>query len=81
MGGKSPILEETEKQKKSLEEAIGNKSCKVFISMRYSEPNGEKTSKEVMEYNPEEIILLPLYPQFSTTTTESSIKNLKAELN
>jgi ferrochelatase len=80
MGGKSPILEETEKQKKSLEKAIGNKSCKVFISMRYSEPNGEKTSKEVMEYNPEEIILLPLYPQFSTTTTESSIKNLKAEL-
>lgn len=71
MGGKSPLLENTLAQAKALEEALG-KGHKVFVSMRYWHPFTEETVKAVKQFAPDEIILLPLYPQFSTTTTQSS---------
>jgi ferrochelatase len=43
--------------------------------MRYWHPFVEEIVGEIKNYAPEEIILLPLYPQFSTTTTESSLKS------
>jgi ferrochelatase len=78
IGGKSPILEETKKQAKALEETLDN--SKVFISMRYSSPRSFEIVKDIKKYAPEKIILLPLYPQFSTTTTASSIKDMMGEL-
>jgi ferrochelatase len=78
IGGKSPILEETEAQKTALEKILNkaNKAqYKCFIAMRYWHPFAEDTAKEVSKFQPDQIILLPLYPQFSTTTSESSIKN------
>ncbi|RYG07073.1 MAG: ferrochelatase, partial [Caulobacteraceae bacterium] len=45
-----------------------------FITMRYWHPLTEETAAEVAAFGPDEVILLPLYPQFSTTTTESSLK-------
>ena len=42
--------------------------------MRYWHPLTEETAAEVSAFGPDEVILLPLYPQFSTTTTESSLK-------
>ncbi len=74
IGSKSPILELTEQQAKSLEENLlkkGNYKC--FIVMRCWHPRASDVMQKVKEYNPEEIILLPLYPQFSTTTSGSSI--------
>ena len=74
IGNKSPILELTKQQAKSLENnllKIGNYKC--FVVMRYWYPRAIDMFKEVKEYNPEEIILLPLYPQFSATTSGSSI--------
>jgi ferrochelatase len=72
MGGRSPILEETQKQADALQNILGDESgYRVFISMRYWHPFAEDCAAEVKAYAPDRIILLPLYPQFSTTTTES----------
>ena len=46
----------------------------AFIAMRYWSPLTEQTTADVAAFAPDEIILLPLYPQFSTTTTQSSLK-------
>jgi ferrochelatase len=73
MGGKSPILENTDAQATALEATLGD-GYKVFIAMRYWHPFSLETAKQVQAYQPDEIILLPLYPQFSTTTTASSFK-------
>ena len=74
IGNKSPILKLTEKQAKSLEENLLKKGdYKCFIVMRCWHPRASSVIKKVMEYNPKEIILLPLYPQFSATTSGSSI--------
>mgnify|MGYP001354519405 FL=1 len=78
MGNRSPILELTEQQAKSLEKNLstqGNYKC--FIVMRCWHPRAVDVIKKVQEYNPEEIILLPLYPQFSATTSGSSINEWK----
>jgi ferrochelatase len=80
IGGKSPILNETQKQAEALESVLQNKNIKIFISMRYSSPNSKEVAKQIKKYNPENIIFLPLYPQFSTTTTESSVENMKTNL-
>jgi ferrochelatase len=73
MGGKSPILENTEAQAHALASSLaGHGSVKVFVAMRYWNPRAEAAVKQVKEFAPDHIILLPLYPQFSTTTTGSS---------
>ena len=75
IGGKSPIREETLKQVQALEKVLKpHGKYKVFYSMRYWKPFAEDVANEVKKYNPDKIILLPLYPQFSTTTTESSLQ-------
>ena len=74
IGNKSPILELTKIQAKSLEDNLLEKGdYKCFIVMRCWHPRAFNVIKKVKEYNPEEIILLPLYPQFSATTSGSSI--------
>ena len=86
-GGKSPILEETLAQKEALkQELIKNSDItfELFICMRHWHPMTAEVVKNIKNYEPNEIILLPLYPQFSTTTTASSLnefaKNLSKEL-
>ena len=74
IGNKSPILELTRKQAKSLEENLLKKGdYRCFVVMRCWHPRASDVIKKVKEYNPEEITLLPLYPQFSATTSGSSI--------
>ncbi|MFZ4540945.1 MAG: ferrochelatase [Rickettsiales bacterium] len=73
MGGKSPILENTEAQKHALEASLsGHGDVKVFVAMRYWHPMSDDVAKQVQQFAPDHIILLPLYPHFSTTTTGSS---------
>lgn len=86
-GGKSPILEETLAQKEALkQEFIKNSDItfELFICMRHWHPMTAEVVKNIKNYEPNEIILLPLYPQFSTTTTASSLnefaRNLSKEL-
>ncbi len=74
IGNKSPILKLTQDQAKSLENNLlkkGNYKC--FVVMRCWHPRASDVIKKVREYNPEEIILLPLYPQYSASTSGSSI--------
>jgi len=74
MGNRSPILELTELQAKSLEKNLSTKGdYKCFVVMRCWNPRASDVIKKVKKYNPEEIVLLPLYPQFSATTSGSSI--------
>jgi len=73
IGGKSPLLELTQAQANALEQELKPKGeYKIFVSMRYWHPMSGTVVKNVKHYAPDRIILLPLYPQFSTTTTASS---------
>ncbi len=82
IGGKSPLLKETIYQKEALEKVLDNKlsNYKIFICMRYWNPMSKEVVKNVKNYQPNEIILLPLYPQYSFTTSGSSINNFIAAL-
>ncbi|MDN5248039.1 MAG: ferrochelatase [Wolbachia endosymbiont of Tyrophagus putrescentiae] len=78
IGGKSPILKNTKMQAEALESKLNcdkNHEYKVFVCMRYWQPFAEEVIKSIKQYNFDEVILLPLYPQYSTTTTLSSIEN------
>lgn len=73
IGGASPILPNTVAQAEALETALGDiGEVKTFVAMRYWHPFVEDTVRSVKAWEPDEIVLLPLYPQFSTTTTASS---------
>ncbi len=45
--------------------------------MRHAPPVSRETVAKVRAYNPDQVVLLPLYPQYSTTTTESSLRAWK----
>ncbi|MBL8659891.1 MAG: ferrochelatase [Rhodospirillales bacterium] len=76
IGGGSPLLPLTEEQGAALAAALarrGHGAARTFVAMRYWHPMSEATAAAVARWRPEEIVLLPLYPQFSTTTTGSSL--------
>src|ERR1700733_15391411 len=75
IGGRSPILENAQAQARALEQALGDfGEVKAFVAMRYWYPLTEDVVEAVKKFAPDQIVLLPLYPQFSTTTTASSLK-------
>ena len=78
IGGASPILKLTIEQSSALEKRLNESDkkneYKCFVVMRCWNPRAEKVINDVRSYNPEEITLLPLYPQFSAATSGSSIK-------
>ena len=76
LGGASPLPALTREQAAVLEaelNASGPDEYRVFVAMRYWHPFAHETAAEVEAFGPDRIVLLPLYPQFSTTTTGSSI--------
>lgn len=76
LGGKSPLLPNTQAQADALEKELGPDHA-VFIAMRHAPPLSPEIVEKVKIYDPDEIVLLPLYPQYSKTTTESSFKAWK----
>ena len=78
LGGSSPILKLTEEQSFSLEQSLNkndkDSEYKCFVVMRCWHPRAENVINQVINFNPEEIILMPLYPQYSAATSGSSIK-------
>ena len=82
LGGKSPLLEITNMQAEALEKELSfeTDNYKVFVSMRYWHPMSEEVVKHIKDYSPDQIIMLPLYPQFSTTTTASSFNDFTAQI-
>lgn len=78
IGGRSPILPETQKQADALETAVAkritNVTFKCFPAMRYWRPFVKEAAKAAEDWHATDAVLLPLYPQYSTTTTASSLK-------
>ena len=81
LGGSSPILRLTKDQSVALEKSLNKEDneneYKCFIVMRCWHPRANNVIDEVKLYNPKEIVLLPLYPQYSAATSGSSIKEWK----
>jgi ferrochelatase len=77
IGGRSPIVEETQAQARALEQALAEQGhdAKAFIAMRCWHPFSDGAALAVKQWGAEKIVLLPLYPQYSTTTTASSLKD------
>jgi len=79
LGGASPLLENTQNQAHALEkrfDAPGQTQC--FIAMRYWRPRAAEIVAKVKAFAPDRVVLLPLYPQYSGTTTGSSINEWRA---
>ena len=78
IGGRSPILEFTRRQAQALEaELRRDLDARVTVAMRYWHPFTAEAIAELEAHAPEEVVLLPLYPQYSRTTTGSSLNEWK----
>ena len=75
IGGKSPLTELTQEQALALKFNLKDvaDSVEVFVCMRYWKPMALAVAEAVKTYAPDKIVLLPLYPQYSTTTVSSSL--------
>ncbi|HWP85495.1 MAG TPA: ferrochelatase [Terriglobia bacterium] len=74
MGGKSPLVEWTLRQRQALErELLPFFDARVAVAMRYWHPFTEEAIAELSRSSVTELVLLPLYPQYSRTTTGSSM--------
>jgi ferrochelatase len=82
VGGKSTLLPATEQQANALKVNIHNlaEHIEVFICMRYWDPMVPEVVGKIKSFAPDRIALLPLYPQFSTCTTGTSIKAFEREM-
>jgi len=77
LGNKSPLLENTRAQASALQTMLNtdpSMKFRVHVCMRYWHPMADEIVERVHHDNPDQIILLPLYPQFSTTTSWSSLE-------
>jgi ferrochelatase len=70
LGGKSPIRELTARQAVALESELRKTAeVRVFVAMRYWHPLTEEVVERIIDGNFRDLVLLPLYPQYSKTTT------------
>lgn len=76
LGGKSPLVGYTKKLIKKLQAEIGEDIYVDFV-MRYTPPFAKEVVQKLKEKGIQEVIALPLYPHFSTTTTKSSLEDLR----
>ena len=82
LGDKSPLLDNTNAQARALEKALSDDSretdggviFKTFVAMRYWHPMSPQVVRDVREWGADRIVIIPMYPQFSTTTTWSSLE-------
>jgi protoporphyrin/coproporphyrin ferrochelatase len=75
IGGFSPIRRHTERQAQALETELRNQGidARCFVAMRYWHPFTAEAIAQVEQTQCEELVLLPMYPQYSSTTTGSSL--------
>ncbi len=73
LGGGSPLLRLTQEQARALEVELPEFDVRCFVAMRYWHPFSDAVARDVRDWGPDEVVLLPLYPQYSTTTTGSSL--------
>ncbi|MGB2604910.1 MAG: ferrochelatase [Candidatus Sulfotelmatobacter sp.] len=75
IGGGSPIRRFTERQALALETELTKQGLDVrcFVAMRYWHPFTSEAIAQLRAAQCDEVVLLPLYPQYSSTTTGSSL--------
>jgi len=75
IGGGSPIRRHTERQAGALETELRNRGINAhcFVAMRYWHPFTHEAIRQLQASQCDEVVLLPLYPQYSSTTTGSSL--------
>ena len=78
LGGKSPIVEYTNSLVKKLQDKLGENII-VDFAMRYTPPFASEVIQRLNKAKVEKIYLIPLYPQFSTTTTKSSLEDFEEQ--
>ncbi|NWF62207.1 MAG: ferrochelatase [Fischerella sp.] len=79
IGGASPLRRITEAQGEALKEqlqALGQ-DAKIYIGMRYWHPYTEEAIARIIQDGIEKLVILPLYPQFSISTSGSSFRLLE----
>jgi ferrochelatase len=78
IGGKSPLLDNTRAQAGALQRELGE-AATVFVCMRYWHPLTAEVVAELKRGGYTHVLLLPLYPQYSRTTTGSSVNEFNRE--
>jgi ferrochelatase len=75
IGGGSPIRRFTERQARALEAELTNQGldARCFVAMRYWHPFTREAIAQLQAAQCDEVVLLPLYPQYSSTTVGSSL--------
>jgi len=77
LGGKSPIVDHTKKLVAKLQDMVPDEVY-VDFAMRYTPPFAKEVCNRLEEMDIRDIYLIPLYPQYSTTTTKSSLEDFEA---
>lgn len=74
IGGGSPLRATTEEQARALEARLAERGvpARVYVGMRYWEPSIRDAARSIARDRTARLVVLPLYPQYSLTTTESS---------
>jgi ferrochelatase len=80
IGGKSPIVDLTKGLIKELKLTI-NEDVLIDYVMRYTPPMAEKVIERLKSEGIQKVYLIPLYPQYSTTTTKSSLDDFEETAN
>jgi len=78
LGGKSPLVGHTKKLVKKLQSRVGENVIVDFV-MRYTPPFASEVIERLNKEKVDKIYLIPLYPQFSTTTTKSSLEDFEEQ--
>jgi len=85
LGGSSPLLPLTQDQAAGLKVALSaqypSNDYQIDIAMRYWHPFADETAKLIKVFDPDMVVLLPLYPQFSKTTSGSSFIDFEQALD
>ncbi len=75
----SPLLFYTFEMKNKLQETLGN-DYRVFVAMRYQNPDYRKVIKQIVNEGYTRLVLFPLYPQYAMSTTETTVVAVEDEL-
>lgn len=83
IGGGSPIRRFTEQQAAALEAELPGRGieARCVVAMRYWHPFTEEAIAQLRHAEVEQVVLLPMYPQYSSTTTGSSLNEWKRRWN
>ena len=76
----SPLIIHSMKQKELLQKSLGSEYA-VELGMRYRNPSIESAFKKLVEQKVKSIVAIPLYPQWASSSTESSVVEIKRAAN